>query len=203
MAEITAALVKELREQTGAGMMDCKRALARDRGRPRGRHRLAAQEGSGGRRQEGRPGDQRGPDRHRRSTGTAGRAGRGQRRDRFRRPQRDLPGAGPAHRRPGAGRQGRSRGATEPHGSPGTGRTVADEITQAIAVIGENINLRRTAYLEVDQGVVAGYVHNQLAPGLGKIGVLVALDPPAMPAPLAETRQAARDACRRRPTPRP
>ena len=55
MAEITAALVKELREQTGAGMMDCKRALARDRGRPRGRDRLAAQEGPRRRRQEGRP----------------------------------------------------------------------------------------------------------------------------------------------------
>ena len=41
-----------------------------------------------------------------------------------------------------------------------SGRTVAEEITQAIAVIGENINLRRTAYLEVPQGVVAGYLHN-------------------------------------------
>jgi elongation factor Ts len=53
---------------------------------------------------------------------------------------------------------------------------VADEITQAIAVIGENMHLRRAAYLEVSQGVVAGYLHNQLAPGLGKIGVLVALE---------------------------
>ena len=59
---------------------------------------------------------------------------------------------------------------------PGTGRTVAEEITQAIAVIGENINLRRTAYLEVSEGTVAGYLHNQLAPGLGKLGVLVALE---------------------------
>ena len=46
-----------------------------------------------------------------------------------------------------------------------TGRTVDEEITQAIAVIGENINLRRTAYLEVAQGAVAGYLHNQLSPG--------------------------------------
>ncbi|MGE3743149.1 MAG: translation elongation factor Ts, partial [Geminicoccaceae bacterium] len=59
---------------------------------------------------------------------------------------------------------------------PGTGRTVAEEITQAIAVIGENINLRRTAYLEVSNGAVAGYLHNQLTPGLGKLGVLVALE---------------------------
>jgi elongation factor Ts len=56
-----------------------------------------------------------------------------------------------------------------------TGRTVEEEVTQAVAVIGENLNLRRAAYLEVGSGVVAGYLHNQLAPGLGKLGVLVAL----------------------------
>ena len=67
-----------------------------------------------------------------------------------------------------------------------TGRTVADEITQAIAVIGENINLRRTAYLEVASGAVAGYLHNQLAPGLGKLGVLVALASVGNQARLAE-----------------
>jgi len=58
---------------------------------------------------------------------------------------------------------------------PGSGRPVTDEITQAIATIGENISFRRTASVEVDQGVVASYVHGQLAPGLGKIGVLVGL----------------------------
>ena len=57
----------------------------------------------------------------------------------------------------------------------GTGRTVAEEVNQAISVIGENLSLRRTAYVEVQHGVVAGYLHNQLAPGLGKLGVLVAL----------------------------
>jgi elongation factor Ts len=67
-----------------------------------------------------------------------------------------------------------------------TGRTVEEEITQAIAVIGENINLRRTAYLEVEQGAVAGYLHNQLAPGLGKLGVLVALASAGDRAPVAE-----------------
>ena len=50
---------------------------------------------------------------------------------------------------------------------------MADEITHTISVIGENINLRRTAAVEVDQGVVGSYVHGALAPGLGKIGVLV------------------------------
>jgi elongation factor Ts len=58
---------------------------------------------------------------------------------------------------------------------PDSGRSVADEITQAISVIGENINLRRAAAIEVDEGIVGSYVHGVLAPGLGKIGVLVGL----------------------------
>jgi len=58
---------------------------------------------------------------------------------------------------------------------PGTGRTVSEEITEAIATIGENMTLRRTALLAVEDGVVATYLHNQVAPGLGKLGVLVAL----------------------------
>jgi elongation factor Ts len=44
-----------------------------------------------------------------------------------------------------------------------------------VSVIGENINLRRTAMVEVGEGVVAGYLHGQLTPGLGRIGVLVGL----------------------------
>jgi elongation factor Ts len=58
---------------------------------------------------------------------------------------------------------------------PASGRSVADEITQNIAVIGENMNLRRAAAIEVADGVVGSYVHAALAPGLGKIGVLVGL----------------------------
>jgi elongation factor Ts len=59
---------------------------------------------------------------------------------------------------------------------PGTGRNVGDELTHMIATIGENMALRRARRLEVKNGVVVSYVHNALAPGLGKIGVLVALD---------------------------
>jgi elongation factor Ts len=59
---------------------------------------------------------------------------------------------------------------------PGTGRTVADELTQLVATIGENMNLRRARVLKVGSGVVATYVHNTLKPGLGKIGVLVAME---------------------------
>jgi elongation factor Ts len=56
------------------------------------------------------------------------------------------------------------------------GKSVKDELTNLIATIGENMSLRRVALLEVPQGVVSGYVHNAHAPGLGKIGVLVALE---------------------------
>jgi elongation factor Ts len=55
-------------------------------------------------------------------------------------------------------------------------QTVADAISSAIATIGENITLRRVAELGVSQGVVASYVHNAVAPNLGKIGVIVALE---------------------------
>ena len=66
MAEITASLVKELREKTGAGMMDCKKALGEVAGRPREGGRLAAHQGPVGRRQEGRPRRGRRPGRRRR-----------------------------------------------------------------------------------------------------------------------------------------
>jgi elongation factor Ts len=56
------------------------------------------------------------------------------------------------------------------------GGTVQEKLTDNIAKIGENQSLRRAASLEVGQGAVVSYVHNQVAPGLGKIGVLVALE---------------------------
>jgi elongation factor Ts len=59
---------------------------------------------------------------------------------------------------------------------PGTENTVEGQIQDAIATIGENMSLRRTAALSVKEGVVADYVHNKAADGLGKIGVLVALE---------------------------
>jgi elongation factor Ts len=59
---------------------------------------------------------------------------------------------------------------------PLDGKTVQDAITDAIATIGENMNLRRTALLSVNAGVVASYVHSAIKPGMGKIGVLVALE---------------------------
>jgi elongation factor Ts len=59
---------------------------------------------------------------------------------------------------------------------PGTGRSVSAELTDAIAKIGENMNLRRTASIEVKDGVVASYVHNTVKPGMGKLGVIVGLE---------------------------
>ena len=59
---------------------------------------------------------------------------------------------------------------------PGTGRNVADELTQKIATIGENMSLRRMETLSVGSGSVVSYIHNATAEGLGRIGVLVALE---------------------------
>ncbi len=56
------------------------------------------------------------------------------------------------------------------------GKTVAEGITWAISSIGENLNLRKATKLKVNNGVVATYIHNQAAPGLGKIGVLLGLE---------------------------
>ncbi|NCC21800.1 MAG: elongation factor Ts [Alphaproteobacteria bacterium] len=58
----------------------------------------------------------------------------------------------------------------------GNGKSVQDELTDKIATIGENMMLRRMQKLSVTDGVVAGYMHNQIADNLGKIGVLVALE---------------------------
>ena len=61
-------------------------------------------------------------------------------------------------------------------GSEIEGQTVEEYVTGLIATIGENMNLRRYATIQVGEGVVAGYVHSAAAPGLGKIGVLVGLE---------------------------
>jgi len=55
-------------------------------------------------------------------------------------------------------------------------RTVADAITETIAKVGENMTLRRAAALSVGKGIVASYVHSSVADGLGRIGVIVALE---------------------------
>jgi elongation factor Ts len=173
MGEVTAALVKQLREKTGAGMMDCKKALsengadveaATDWLRKKG---LAAAAKKAGRiASEG-------------LVGVAVQATRGAlveinsetdfvaRNDDFQALVRAVADLAPEAKGDADRLQAME--------VPGSGRSVTDEITQAVATIGENISFRRTAALEVDEGVIASYVHSQLAPGLGKIGVLVAL----------------------------
>jgi elongation factor Ts len=184
MAEITTALVKELRERTGAGMMDCKRALAENGGdletandwlRKKGL--AAAAKKSGRVASEGLIG-----------LTLAGAAGAlaevnaetdfVARNEGFQELVRRIAALAPSVKG--------DLEALKAARVEATGRTVEEEITQAIAVIGENMTLRRAAYLEVGSGVVSGYLHNQLAPGVGKLGVLVALESTGDTARLAE-----------------
>jgi elongation factor Ts len=173
MAEITAALVKQLRDQTGAGMMDCKKALSEAAGdheeatdwlRKKG---LAAAAKKAGRlTSEGLVGV-RTEERLGAMVEINSETDFVARNETFQELVRAVAALAP-----------RAAGDLEALlrlQVPGSGRSVAEEITHAISVIGENINLRRTASLEVDQGAVGSYVHSALAPGLGKIGVVVAL----------------------------
>ena len=179
MAEVSAALVKELREKTGAGMMDCKRALAETAANLedaidwlRKKGLSAAAKKAGRIAAEG-------------LIAVAASGGRGAvvevnaetdfvaRNESF---QKFAATVG-AIALDAAGELERIKSARY----PGTGRTVGEELTHMVATIGENMSLRRAAALTVSPGVVASYVHNALAPGLGKIGVLVALESAAAP----------------------
>jgi elongation factor Ts len=185
MAEITTALVKELRERTGAGMMDCKRALSEAGGDVeaatdwlRKKGLVAAAKKASRVTSEGLIGMA--------LTGTSGALVEVNaetdfvaRNETFQALVRQIAALAPQAK----GDLDVLRAAR----IESSGRTVDEEITQAIALIGENINLRRTAYLEVPQGVVAGYLHNQLVPGVGKLGVLVALASPGKAESVAET----------------
>ena len=185
MAEITTALVKELRERTGAGMMDCKRALGEAGGdieaatdwlRKKG---LAAAAKKASRvTSEGLIGMAL-ADKAAALVEVNAETDFVARNESFQELVRRIAALAPAAKGDLAALKAMTVAAT--------GRTVEDEVTQAIAVIGENINLRRTAYLEVTEGAVAGYLHNQLSPGLGKLGVLVALASSGDAARVAET----------------
>ncbi|HZF34585.1 MAG TPA: translation elongation factor Ts [Candidatus Angelobacter sp.] len=173
MAEITADLIKRLRENTGAGMMDCKKALSEMKGEfddavdwLRKKGLAAAQKKAGRVAAEG-------------LVAVVVEGGRGAvvevnsetdfvaRNDKFQGfvaavaklavQSKDLPDL-----------------IAKP--MPGEGKTAADRLTDLVATIGENMSLRRMATLSAGAGVVASYVHGALAPGLGKIGVLVALE---------------------------
>jgi elongation factor Ts len=174
MAEITAALVKALREKTGAGMMDCKKALTETGGDMEGAVDWLRKKGlAAAAKKAGRVA----------AEGLIGAAAEGirgallevnsetdfvARNDTF---QDFVSQTARLALAAGGDLEDLKLAAY-----PDTGRTVEDELTQLIAVIGENLNLRRTSILSVGEGAVGFYVHNQVAPGLGKIGVLVALE---------------------------
>ena len=174
MAEITAALVKELREKSGAGMMDCKKALqetggdieeAQDWLRKKGlataakKSGRAASEGLVGMITDGKSGV---------VVEVNSETDFVARNEIFQGFVRNVTTV--------AQSVGGDLEKLKAAAYPGTGRTVAEELTHNIATIGENMNLRRSAGLSVGKGVVAGYIHNKLADDLGKIGVLVALE---------------------------
>ena len=69
---------------------------------------------------------------------------------------------------------------------PKTGEKVSDELSIQISVIRENLNIRRSSMLHVSEGIVSSYTHNMVVPGLGKIGVLLAIESSANKAKLEE-----------------
>jgi len=182
MANITAGMVKDLREKTGAGMMDCKNALAETAGdleaavdwlRKKGISKAAKKAGRVA--AEG-------------LVGVAVRGNRGAlvevnsetdfvaRNDTFKAFTKEtaalaLDAQGDLDRLLAA--------------KMANGASVQESLTNMIANIGENMTLRRAGVLEVEPGIVVSYVHNSAAPELGRIGVLVALRSTADSAKLA------------------
>jgi elongation factor Ts len=165
MAEITAGLVKELREKTGAGMMDCKKALNETSGDLEGaidwlrKKGLAAAAKKAGRvAAEGLVGVA--------ARGTVGAAVEVNaetdfvaRNDKFQAFVTKATGA-----------------ALDNGDIEALKGSLGEELTQLVATIGENMSLRRAVRLSVSDGIVATYMHSALVPNLGKIGVLVALE---------------------------
>jgi elongation factor Ts len=177
MAEITAALVKELREKSGAGMMDCKKALSATDGDLDGaidwlrkKGLSAAAKKSGRVAAEGLIGVASAPQ-------AAAMVEVNAETDFVARNETFQDFVETVARI--ALDTGEDVEAIKAAAYPGTQHSVAEQLTQMVATIGENMTIRRARVLRVDTGVVATYVHNALKPGLGKIGVLVALEAPS------------------------
>ncbi|MEZ5926662.1 MAG: translation elongation factor Ts [Hyphomicrobiaceae bacterium] len=179
MSAISATMVKELRDKTGAGMMDCKNALTETKGdmeqavdwlRKKGLAKAANKSGRVA------------------ADGLVGLASVPKsgalvevnaetdfvaRNDQFRAmvstiAELALKAGGDAEK-------------IKAMAWPGGSGTVADHVAELIAKIGENMTFRRAQSLSVGEGVVATYMHNAVAAGLGKIGVLVALESSGKP----------------------
>ncbi|WP_340151572.1 translation elongation factor Ts [uncultured Sneathiella sp.] len=173
MTAITAALVKDLRTQSGAGMMDCKKALTETNGdieaaidwlRTKGLATAAKKSGRVA--AEGLVAVS--------TNGTTGAVVEVNAETDFVGRNEDFQALvkGIASV---AAEKGDDIDAIKASPFPGGSGTVEEKLTEAIATIGENMALRRAASLSVEKGVVASYVHNAVADGLGKIGILVAL----------------------------
>ena len=174
MSNITASMVKELRETSGAGMMDCKAALQENDGdmaaavdwlRTKGLAKAAKKAGRVA------------------ADGLVGVAASGAsgavvevnsetdfvaRNETFQAMVGDIAGAALA----GDGAHDSLLAADY----PGAGKSVEDHVNEMVGTIGENMTVRRSQKLSVDNGVVASYVHGAVVDGAGKIGVLVALE---------------------------
>ena len=173
MAAITAQMVKDLREKTGAGMMDCKAALTETGGdmeaaidwlRAKGLSKAAKKADRVA--AEGLVGVARGT-KAAAVVEVNSETDFVARNEQFQTMVKEI-----------AALALKAKGDVKKLADakmPG-GKSVVDHIQEAVGKIGENMSLRRTALLQVKDGVVATYVHNSVAPDLGKIGVLVALE---------------------------
>ena len=171
---ITAAMVKELREKTGAGMMDCKKALIDTNGdmeaaidwlRTKGLAKAAKKAGRVA--AEGLVGFVTG-DTSAAVVEVNSETDFVARNEAFQTLVSDVASV--------SLEIGDDVAAIAAASYPDKSHSVADELQEAIATIGENMTLRRAGRLSVSEGVVASYMHNALSEGLGKIGVLVALE---------------------------
>ncbi|MGI9426927.1 MAG: translation elongation factor Ts, partial [Hyphomicrobiaceae bacterium] len=174
MMTITASMVKELRTSTGAGMMDCKQALTENNGemeaaidwlRKKGLSKAAkksdrvAAEGLVGVMASEKIGA---------AVEVNSETDFVARNEQFQGMVTAIAGLAPE------ANNDVEKLLSSPY--PGSSGSVDDQIKEMIATIGENMTLRRTAMLSVGEGIVADYVHNKVSDGLGKIGVLVALE---------------------------
>lgn len=180
MAAITAQMVKDLRETTGAGMMDCKAALQATDGdmeaavdwlRKKGLAKAAKKAGRAA--AEG-------------LVVAATKPGLGvlvevnsetdfvARNETFQKMAREIAAVA-------LGTSGDVE-AVKAAAFPGAGMSVADKVAEMVGQIGENMNVRRSAMVKADGGVVAFYIHNQTVEAAGKIGVLVGLKSSGDPA---------------------
>ena len=174
MADITAGMVKQLRETTGVGMMDCKTALTETNGdmeaavdwlRTKGLAKAAKKSGRVA--AEGLVGVI--------SDGTHGALVEVNSETDFVARNEGFQTMVNEIAKTALGAEGDIDKLLDAK-FPGSALSVKDYVTEQVGTIGENMTVRRTGFISVTDGVVAAYTHNQVAPGLGKIGVLVGLE---------------------------